>query len=39
VDRIFVGLPESYTADDSWIVCSSNGDLQKTKALITPQPR
>jgi len=30
---------ESYTTDDSWIVRSSNGDLRKTKALITPQPR
>ena len=32
-------FPESYTADDSWIVRSSNGDLRKTKALRTPQPR
>ena len=30
---------ESYTADESWIVRSSNGDLRKTKALITPQPK
>ena len=32
-------FPESYTADDSWIVCSSNGDQWKTKAHRTPQPR
>jgi len=32
-------FPESYTADDSWIVRSSNGDQRKTKALRTPQPR
>ena len=25
VDRILVAFPESYTADDSWIVCSSDG--------------
>ena len=30
---------ESYTANDSWIVHSSNGDQRKTKALRTPQPR
>ena len=30
-------FPESYTADDSWIMHSSNGDQRKTKALRTPQ--
>jgi len=25
VDRIFVGFPESYTVDDSWMVRSSDG--------------
>ena len=30
---------ESYTANDSWIVHSSNGDQRKTKALRTPQRR
>jgi len=32
-------FPESYTADGSWIVRSSNGDQRMTKALRTPQPR
>ena len=32
-------FPESYTADDSWVVHSSNGDQQNTKVLRTPQPR
>jgi len=32
-------FPESYTADDSWIVRSINGNLRKTKVLITPQLR
>ena len=32
-------FPESYTADDSWIVRSSDGGNGKTKELITPQPR
>jgi len=31
--------PESYTADDSWIVCSSDGGHEETKWLITPPPR
>jgi len=39
VDRIFVGFPESYTADDSWIVRSSDGGHGETKVLITPPPR
>ena len=30
---------ESYTANDSWIVCSSNGDQRETNMLRTPQPR
>ena len=32
-------FPESYTADDSWIVRSSDGGNGETKGLITPQPR
>ena len=32
-------FPEGYTADDSWIVRSSNGNQRKTKVLITPPPR
>jgi len=28
-------FPESYTADDSWIMCSSNGNRRKTKAHRT----
>ena len=31
VDTIFVGLPESYTGDDSWIVRSSDGGNGETK--------
>jgi len=31
VDRIFVGFPESYTADDSWIVRSSGGGQREDK--------
>jgi len=38
VDKIFVGFPESYTADDRWIECSINGN-GKTKKLRTPSPR
>jgi len=36
VDRIFVGFPESYTADDGSIVRSSDGGHGETKVLITP---
>jgi len=32
-------FPESYTADDSWFVCSSNGGHGEAKVLITPPPR
>jgi len=32
-------FPESYTADDSWIMRSSDGGHEKTKGLITPSPR
>jgi len=32
-------FPESYTADDSWIVRSSDGGHGETKVLITPPPR
>ena len=40
VDRIFVGFPESYTVDDSWMVRSSDGGQhEETKGLITPPPR
>jgi len=31
-----LAFPEGYTADDSWIVRSSNGDQRMTKALRTP---
>ena len=31
VDRILVAFPESYTADDSWIVCSSDGGQRGDK--------
>ena len=32
-------FPESYTADESWIVRSSDGGQWGTKSLITPPPR
>ena len=32
-------FPESYTADESWIVRSSDGGNGETKGLITTQPR
>jgi len=32
-------FPESYTAEDSWIVRSSDGGHGETKGLITPLPR
>ena len=32
-------FPESYTADESWIVRSSDGGNWETKGLITTQPR
>jgi len=32
-------FPESYTADDSWIMRSSNGDQRMTKTLRTPPLR
>jgi len=32
-------FPESYTADDSWIVRSSDSRHGKTKGLIAPPPR
>jgi len=32
-------FPESYTADDSWIVRSRDGGHRETKGLITPPPR
>jgi len=32
-------FPESYTADDSWIVRSSDGGHGQTKGLITPPSR
>ena len=32
-------FPGSYTADDSWIVRSSDGGHGETKGLITPPPR
>jgi len=31
-------FPVSYTADDSWIVRSSDGGHGETKGLITPPP-
>ena len=32
-------FPESYTADDSWIVRSSDGGHGETKGLISPPPK
>jgi len=32
-------FPESYTADESWVMNSSDGGHRKTKGLITPPPR
>jgi len=32
-------FPESYTADDSWIVRSNDGGHGETKVLISPPPR
>lgn len=39
VHRIFVGLPECYTANDSEIGHLSNGEQQEDKKLRTPLPR
>jgi len=39
VDRIFVGLSESYIGDDSWVVRSRDGGNGETKGPISPQPR
>jgi len=37
VDRIFAGFPESYTANDSQIGCSSNCRQREGKRAQTPK--